>query len=136
MPPLTPAILILMLLGAVPGGPALALPQVTIAASSPQALPVNLTPELSAPMFHGTVQLIDRQALRVTIRTDFGRLVPVTVGNCQIIQWLQIGDRVRLDVDSQGIVRALEKPHAGPPAAPGLPLPSGWQPGHCPEAAT
>jgi hypothetical protein len=53
-----------------------------------------------------------------------------------MIQWLQIGDRVRLDVDAQGIVRALEKPHAGSSATPGMPLPSGWQPARCPEAAT
>jgi hypothetical protein len=61
-------------------------------------------------MFLGTVQAIDREALRVTIRTDFGRLVPLTVERCEIIQRLRIGDRVRLDVDAQGVVRALETP--------------------------
>jgi hypothetical protein len=135
MPLPTPAVLSLILLGSALGVPTPGLSQETIAASPPQARPVTLTPELSAPMFHGTVHLIDRQALRVTIRTDFGRLVPVTVGSCQIIQWLQIGDRVRLDVDAQGIVRALEKPTGGPSATPGTPLPSGWQPDRCPEAA-
>jgi len=133
MPRLTPAVLGLMLLGTALGDPAPA--QETLAAPVPQAIPVTLTPELSAPMFHGTVHLIDRQALRVTIRTDFGRLVPVTVGNCNIIHRLQIGDRVRLDVDAQGIVRALEKPGAGSPATPGTPLPSSWQPDRCRETA-
>lgn len=136
MPLPTLAVLSLILLGSALGNPAPVVSQETTVASPSQAMPVTLTPELSAPMFHGTVHLIDRQALRVTIRTDFGRLVPVSVGSCRIIQRLKIGDRVRLDVDAQGIVRALEKPHAGPSPAPGLPLPSGWQPDHCPEAAT
>lgn len=133
---LTPAVLSLMLLGTALGGPTPVPSQETIAASPPQAMPVTLTPELSAPMFHGTVHLIDRQALRVTVRTDFGRLVPVKVGSCEIIQWLRIGDRVRLDVDAQGIVRALEKPGEGSASAPGMPLPSARQPDRCPEAVT
>ena len=88
----------------------------------PYAGLVNLQTELSAPMFHGTVQAIDRDALRVTIRTDFGRLVPVTVERCAIIQRLRIGDRVRLDVDAQGVVRALKTPRS----------PAGAS-GRCPE---
>lgn len=136
MPLLTPAVLSLMLLGTAPGGPTPVASQETIAASPPQAMPVTLTPELSAPMFHGTVHLIDRRALHVTIRTDFGRLVPVKVGSCEIIQRLRIGDRVRLDVDAQGIVRAMEKPNAGPSADPGMPIPSARQPDSCPEAVT
>jgi hypothetical protein len=93
-------------------------------AAEPPARLVNLQTELSAPMFHGTVQAIDREALRVTIRTDFGRLVPVTVERCEIIQRLRIGDRVRLDVDAQGVVRALETPRS----------PAGAS-GRCPEAS-
>jgi hypothetical protein len=94
-------------------------------AAPPSAHPVNLQTELSAPMFHGTVQAIDREALRVTIRTDFGRLVPVTVERCEIIQRLRIGDRVRLDVDAHGVVRALATP----------PSPAGTR-GRCPEVST
>jgi hypothetical protein len=96
-----------------------------VEAAEPRAGVVNLQTELSAPMFHGTVQAIDRKALRVTIRTDFGRLVPVTVERCETIQHLQIGDRIRLDVDAQGVVRALETPH--PTAGLGS---------RCPEAST
>lgn len=103
---------------------------------APQAQPVNLQAELSGPMFHGTVHTIDRTALRVTIRTDFGRVVPVTVDSCDMLQWLRIGDHVRLDVDAQGIVRALEKTEAVLTTAPGAPAPSAWVPGRCPETST
>ncbi len=77
--------------------------------AAPYAHSVDLQTELSAPMFHGTVQAIDRETLRVTIRTDFGRLVPVALENCEIIQRLNVGDRVRLDVDAQGVAHVLEK---------------------------
>lgn len=104
--------------------------------SAPQARPINLETEISAPMFHGTVHTIDRATLRVTIRTDFGRLVPVAVESCEIIHWLHIGDRVRLDVDTQGIVRALEKTGAYLATVPNTPIPSAWLPGRCPEPST
>lgn len=104
--------------------------------SAPQARPVNLETEISAPMFHGTVHTIDRATLRVTIQTDFGRLVPVAVESCEIIHWLRIGDRVRLDVDTQGIVRALEKTGAYLATVPNTSVPSAWLPGRCPEPST
>jgi hypothetical protein len=101
-----------------------------------KAQPVILHTEISAPMFHGTVRAIDRAALRVTVQTDFGRLVPVTVESCEILQWLRIGDHVRLDVDAQGVVHALEKTGASRTTAPNTLTPSAWQPGRCPEAST
>ena len=99
--------------------------------TAPQTTPVALTPELSAPMFHGVVQAIDRSALRVTIRTDFGRLVPVAVDSCDLIQGLQIGDRVRLAVDTQGIVYALESTGAPLPTALDRSLSANRPPASC-----
>jgi len=136
MPLLTLTVLGLMLLGTVLGSPRSAPSQEPVAVTVPQTTPVALRPELSAPMFHGTVQAIDQQALRVTIRTDFGRLVPVAVESCSLIQGLQIGDRVRLAVDAQGIVYALETTGASFSTAPDTPVSSAWLPGHCPETAT
>lgn len=104
--------------------------------SLPHVQPVNLKPEISAPMFHGTIRMIDRTTLRVTIRTDFGRLVPVAVESCEMIQWLRIGDHVRLDVDVQGIVRGLEKIGAHLSTGSNTLTPSAWKPGRCPEAST
>ncbi len=104
--------------------------------SLPHVQPVNLKPEISAPMFHGTIRMIDRTTLRVTIRTDFGRLVPVAVESCEMIQWLRIGDHVRLDVDVQGIVRGLEKIGTHLSTDLNTPTPTAWKPGRCPEAST
>lgn len=104
--------------------------------SAPQARSINLETEISAPMFHGTIYTIDLATLRVTIRTDFGRLVPVAVESCEIIHRLHIGDHVRLDVDTQGIVRALEKTSSYSTSAPNTPTPSAWLPGRCPETST
>jgi hypothetical protein len=134
MPLLALTILSLMLMGSVTS-PSL-FPDAQKPAPAPQAQPVNLQAEISAPMFHGTVHIIDRAALRVTVQTDFGRLVPVAVESCDIIQWLRIGDRVRLDVDAQGIVRALEKTGAYLTTAPNTPLPSAGPPEHCQGTTT
>jgi len=106
------------------------------APSVPHARPINLETDISAPMFHGTVHTIDRATLRVTIQTDFGRLVPVAVENCDIIQRLRLGDQVRLDVDAQGVVRALEKTGADRATVPNTPIPSASLPGRCPETST
>ncbi len=112
-------------------------PALTLRAQSvPHARPVNLEPDISAPMFHGTVHTIDRATLRVTIRTDFGRMVPVAVESCDIIQRLRLGDHVRLDVDAQGVVRALEKTGAYRATVPNTSTPPAWRPGRCPEAST
>jgi hypothetical protein len=91
--------------------------------------PVNLRTEISAPMFRGTVFAIDRTTLRVTVRTDFRRLAPGAVEHCEALARLRIGDRVRLDVDVQGIVQALEKTGARRTAAPAR------KTGHCPETS-
>ena len=136
MPLLTLAVLGLMLLGTLLGTPAPVPSQEPRAASAPQPVPVALTPELSEPMFHGTVDSIDPAALRVTIRTDFGRLVPVAIASCDLLRRLQIGDRVRLDVDPQGVVRALDKTGAVASTAPTTLTPSAEQAGRCPETAT
>jgi hypothetical protein len=104
--------------------------------SAPLILPINIEPEISAPMFYGTVRAIDRATLRVTIRTDFGRVVPVAVESCESIHWLRVGDRVRLDVDTQGIIRALDKTGAYLATVPNVPAPSAWLPGRCPEPST
>lgn len=131
----TSLLLIGSALGSTAAAPAQEPARAPLAQSVPQARPINLETELSASMFHGTVHTIDRATLRVTIRTDFGRLVPVAVANCEIIHWLHTGDRVRLDVDTQGIVRALEKTGAYLATVPNTPIPSGSLPGRCPEAA-
>jgi hypothetical protein len=123
-----------LLLGSILGNPASA--PAPSAHITPKAQPVILHTEISAPMFHGTVRAIDRTALRVTVQTDFGRLVPVAVGSCEILQRLHIGDHVRLDVDVQGVVRALEKTGAARAMAPTTRTPLTWQPGRCPEAST
>ncbi|MBI5776479.1 MAG: hypothetical protein HY444_03725 [Nitrospirae bacterium] len=123
-------------LGSVASAPAQEPARTLLVQSVPHARPINLETEISAPMFHGTVHIIDRATLRVTIRTDFGRLVPVAVESCAIIHWLHIGDRVRLDVDTQGIVRALEKTGAYHATVPNAPTPSAWLPGRCPEPST
>jgi len=133
MPLLTLAVLGLMLLGTVLGSPKPAPSQEPVATTAPQTTPVALTPELSAPMFHGVVQAIDGHALRVTIRTDFGRLVPVAVESCDLIRGLQIGDRVRLAVDAQGTVYALETTGAPPSPAQDRPVSSDRQPAPCQE---
>lgn len=133
MPLLALVVLGLTLLGAVMGSPKPVPSQEPVAVAAPQTLPVALTPELSAPMFHGVVQAIDRPALRVTIRTDFGRLVPVEVDSCDLIRGLQIGDRVRLAVDTQGIVYALETTGTSPSPAPDRPVASDRQPAPCQE---
>jgi hypothetical protein len=123
-----------LLLGSMLGNPA-AGPATSVHAT-PKAQPVILHTEISAPMFHGTVRAIDRTALRVTVQTDFGRLVPVAVESCEILLQLRIGDHVRLDVDAQGIVRALEKTGAARTTAPNTRTPSARQPGRCPETST
>lgn len=132
----TSLLLIGSVLGSAASAPAQEPTRTPFVHSAPQARPINLETEISAPMFHGTVHTIDRATLRVTIRTDFGRLVPVAVESCEIIHWLRIGDRVRLDVDTQGIVRALEKTGAYLTTVPNTPLPSAWLPGRCPETST
>jgi hypothetical protein len=122
-----------LLLGSILGNPASA--PAPSAHITPKAQPVILQTEISAPMFHGTVRAIDRAALRVTVQTDFGRLVPVAVGNCEILQRLHIGDHVRLDVDAQGVVRALEKTGVSRATVPNT-APPARQPGRCPESST
>jgi len=123
-------------LGSVASAPAQEPARAPLVQSALQARPINLETELSAPMFHGTVHAIDRATLRVTIRTDFGRLVPVAIASCEIIHWLHTGDRVRLDVDTQGIVRALEKTGTYLATVPNSPIPSDSLPGQCPETST
>lgn len=132
----TSLLLIGSALGSVAAAPAQEPARTPLVQSVPPARPVNLKTELSAPMFHGTVHTIDRATLRVTIRTDFGQVVPVAVESCEIIHWLRIGDRVRLDVDMQGIVRALEKTGAYLATVPNTSIPSAWLPGRCPETST
>jgi hypothetical protein len=115
MPILALTILTLMLGGALmerPADkpqPAVQEHQVQSGTLPPHTHLATLHPELSAPMFHGTVQSIDRTTLRVTIRTDFGRLVFATMENCERLFTLRPGDRVRLDVDPRGTVRTVEK---------------------------
>ncbi len=104
--------------------------------TAPEAQPVNLRTEMSAPMFQGRVHAIDRAALRVTIQTDFGRLVPVAVESCDILNRLRIGDRVHLDVDAQGIVRRLDKTGAHFSTTPNPRVSSSRKPGPCPETST
>ncbi|MGH7260722.1 MAG: hypothetical protein ACREI9_08590 [Nitrospiraceae bacterium] len=132
MPLLALTVIGLMLLGNVFAGSPDAPAQEPAA---PYAHPVNLQTEMSAPMFHGTVQAIDRKTLRVTIRTDFGRLVPVALESCEIVQRLRIGDRVRLDVDAQGAVRALEKADSYLATDAHTPRSSTATNGRCPEAS-
>lgn len=123
-------------LGSVASTPAQEPARTPLVQTAPHARPINLETEISAPMFHGTVHIIDRATLRVTIRTDFGRVVPVAVESCEIIHWLRIGDHIRLDVDAQGVVRALVKTGAYLTTPPSTPLPSAWLPGRCPETST
>jgi hypothetical protein len=132
----TSLLLIGSALGSVASAPAQEPARTPLVQSAPHARPINLETEISAPMFHGTVHTIDRATLRVTIRTDFGRLVPVVVESCEIIHWLHIGDRVRLDVDTQGIVRALEKTGAYLTTTPNTLIPSDSLPGRCLETST
>jgi hypothetical protein len=123
-----------LLLGSMLGNPASA--PAPSAHITPKAQPVILHTEISSPMFHGTVRAIDRAALRVTVQTDFGRLVPVAVESCEILLQLRIGDHVRLDVDAQGVVRALEKTGAARTTAPNTRTPAARQPGRCQETST
>jgi hypothetical protein len=141
MPLLALTVISLMFLGSlfsgVPSAPTseLIAPAEAVESAAPSAQPVNLQTEISAPMFHGTVQAIDRETLRVTVLTDFGRLVPVALENCEIVQRLNVGDRVRLEVDAQGVVRALEKTDshlAKDPQTPGSPA---MMNGRCPETS-
>jgi len=142
MPLLALTVISLMLLGnlfsGTPSAPTseLIAPAETAQPAAPYAHPVNLQAELSAPMFHGTVQAIDRETLRVTVRTDFGRLVPVALENCEIVQRLNVGDRVRLDVDAQGVVRTLEKTDSHLAEALRAPRSATRTNGRCPEAST
>lgn len=136
MPLLALTVLGLMLLGSLLGSPAPVPSQEPETVSAPQPVPVTLTPELSASMFHGTVDTIDPAALRATIRTDFGRLVPVTIPSCDLLRRLRIGDRVRLDVDAQGVVRAIDETGAVVSIAPETRLPSAPPPDRCTETAT
>lgn len=130
------AVLALMLLGTVLGNPTPAPSQEPAAVAPPAATPVALTPELSAPMFQGIVQAVDRQALRVTIHTDFGRVVPLAVESCDVIDGLRIGDRVRLAMDAQGIVYAIEAQGPSPSRASDPRRSSSRRPGRCQETAT
>lgn len=135
MPLLTFAVLALMFLGSVLGNPKPAPSQESAALTAPEPRPAAMTPELSASMFHGIVRSIDWQALRVTIQTDFGRVVPVAVESCDVIEGLKIGDRVRLAVDTRGIVYAMEaqSPSSRSSTSPA----SSVRPtGHCRETIT
>ncbi len=135
MPFLTFAVLGLMLLGTLFGQPKPAPSQAAASMAAPQTSPAEPTPEPSTPMLYGVVQAIDRSALRVTIRTEIGRLVPVTVDSCDLIQELQVGDRVRLAMDTQGIVYALEFTGVPLTSAPDQSLSSSRRPTPCQETA-
>lgn len=75
----------------------------------------DLKPEIQAAMFQGTVEAVDREGLNLTIRTDFGRVVSLSLRDPAVMSGLHKGDRVWLDADGQGLltVRKL-KPHDVP----------------------
>lgn len=135
MPLLTFAVLALMFLGSVLGNPGPAPSQEPATLPAPEPRPAAMRPELSASMFHGIVRAIDWRSLRVTIQTDFGRVVPVAVESCDIIEGLEIGDRVRLAVDTRGIVYAMEA--QGPSSRSATSPASSSRPtGRCQETVT
>lgn len=137
MPILALAVISLMLAGhllghAMPSPPLEPRPVTApVQVSAPAVRPVALQADLSAAMFHGTVHAIDRTALRVTIHTDYGRFILITVQNCKLLLRLKSGDRVRLDVDAQGAVRTLGMTGPSAPDMPGMPDPSVQPEEHC-----
>ena len=135
MPLLALTVLGLLLLGVL-GSPRPSPPEQPVAVTVPQTAPVAPASELPPSMFHGTVQAIDRHALHITIRTDIGGLIPVTIDTCDLLQGMQIGDQVRLAVNAQGTAYALETTGASLSTVPDAPVSSALRSGQCPEVAT
>jgi hypothetical protein len=75
----------------------------------------DLKPEIQATMFQGTIEAVDRHGLSLTIKTDFGRVLSLSLPDSAAISQLHKGDRVWLEADGQGLltIRKLN-PHDVP----------------------
>lgn len=77
---------------------------------APQAR-ADLRVEIEPSMFRGTVEAVDLPESTVTIKTDFGRMLSLTVKDCEMIGALKQGDRVMLEEEqSQITIKKLDQP--------------------------
>lgn len=71
----------------------------------------DLQVEIEPSMFRGTVESVNLEGTSVTIKTDFGRLLSLTVEDCAMIAELKEGDRVMLEeAQSQITIKKLDQP--------------------------
>lgn len=71
----------------------------------------DLQVEIEPSMFRGTVESINLEHSSVTIKTDFGRLLSLTVKDCAMIGELKEGDRVMLEEEhTQITIKKLDQP--------------------------
>ena len=78
---------------------------------NPPPAQADLRVEIEPSMFRGTVESINLQDSRVTIKTDFGRLLSLTVQDCAMLGELKEGDRVMLEEEqSQITITKLDQP--------------------------
>lgn len=142
MPILTITVVSLMIAGhlwapadptPLPGSP---LATLSVQAPPPISRRVAIEGEFSAAMFEGTVHAVEPATSRVTIQTDFGRVIPITVQPCHWSLHLKPGDRVRLDVDAHGTIRPRKMADPAASAMPDPPRAHERLEGRCPGATT
>ncbi|HKW86627.1 MAG TPA: hypothetical protein VJM82_06135 [Nitrospiraceae bacterium] len=56
-----------------------------------------------------TIEEIDSAGLKVTVKTDQGESLSLSVANAEVMKGLTKGDRVSLELDVQGRVRKIVK---------------------------
>jgi hypothetical protein len=64
----------------------------------------DLKPEIQATMFQGTIEAVDPEKLSLTIKTDFGRVLSLSLHDAAAMRGLHRGDRVWLEADGQGLL--------------------------------
>lgn len=60
-------------------------------------------------MFHGMIEGRNPAVLSVTIKTNFGQMLPFSTSEGEVIKGVEKGDRVGIVVNALGIVVQLQK---------------------------
>lgn len=79
---------------------------------APQIALAGVRLEIQAEMLQGTIEIVDQDDLSVVVRTDTGRLLLLSIPDCEVIGDLRRGDRVRLETDRQGFLTVTKVDHA------------------------